>query len=91
MKINTEDEINKVCAPYLAKESFRITYPGDDTWIMQYVNKAGRVTREESGHMSVALRVIKNKAMNVSAGPIAPRAIHDAMHGGASDLVLMVS
>ena len=60
--VHSEDEVREVIKNYAAKEGFSVQFPGDDTWIFKYKGA------EESGHMSVPLRVIRMKAESVSKG-----------------------
>lgn len=62
LKINTEAEVREVCAPYFNKEGFQAIFRDDDTWHFRYKGA------EDSGHMSVPLRVLKMKAMSVAQG-----------------------
>lgn len=64
-KINTEEEVRQACATHFAKEGFLARFD-DDNW---YFSCRGA---EDSGHMSVPLRVIKMKAENVSRGARSP-------------------
>lgn len=64
--LNTEDQVNQVIEPFLKKEGFIAQFPGDDTWIFKCRGA------EESGHMSVPLRVIRMKAESVSRGARKP-------------------
>lgn len=82
--INTEEQIRDAIKAYTAKPEFFVQFPGDDTWLFRCRGA------EESGHMSCALRVIKMKADSVSRGARKPRGISDALHGGQSDVVMMI-
>lgn len=85
MIINTEEQVREAIASYLRKEGYTATFPGDDTAIFKYKGA------EESIHLSTELRWIKIKAETVARGAVLPRAIKDALHGGPSDLVMMIS
>lgn len=62
LKINTPDEVREVCKQYFEKEGFEVRFREDDTWHFRYKGS------EDSGHMSVPLRVMKLKAMSVAQG-----------------------
>ena len=70
--INTEESVLEAIAPYARLEGFVAKFPGDDTW---YFSRKGC---EESGHMSVPLRVIKMKAETVSKGARKPFIVKNA-------------
>jgi hypothetical protein len=73
--INSQEDIEKVVKPFM-KEGFTLKFLPDDTWYMAYKG------REESGHMSAALRIIAQKASNVAAGAIRPRSLgRDGTYG----------
>lgn len=83
--LNTEEEIRAVIAPFAAKDGYEVRFlDNNTTWLFRYNGS------EESGHCSVPLRLIRIKAEGVSRGARRPRAISDVMHGGTSDLVLMI-
>lgn len=63
--LNTEDEVREACERYFAKDGFRAEFE-DDTWRFRYKGA------EDSGHMTVPLRVIKMKAMSVAQGAKRP-------------------
>lgn len=71
LRINTEEEVRDVIKHFTAKESFQVQFPGDNTWIFKCRGS------EESGHMSVPLRVIRSKAESVSRGALNPRGLKD--------------
>jgi hypothetical protein len=80
---NTEDDIRQVMQPFLAKEGFLLNFPGDGTWIIQYKGA------EESGNCSIPLRVIRNKAENVSRGRRVLKTMgKDHMNGTYADTIL---
>lgn len=60
--LNTEQEIRTACAQFLDKEGFEARFRDDNTWHFRYKGA------EDSGHMSVPMRVIKLKAMVVAQG-----------------------
>lgn len=64
-KINTEEEIREACAKYFSKEGYQATFK-DDIWHFKYAGS------EDSGHMSVPLRIIRMKAEQVSHGARKP-------------------
>lgn len=82
--INTEEQVREALGPMLQKDGFIATFPGDDTVIFKCKGA------EESIHLSSELRWIKIKAESVSRGARLPRAIKDTLHGGPSDLVMMI-
>lgn len=68
-KIYTEEEVKKIIKPFTDKgmeAKFK-----DDTWHFRYKG------REDSGHMSTELRVIRMKAENVSRGALRPKGFQD--------------
>ena len=85
-KINTEDEIKDAIKHLLEKPHFTITFPGDDTWIAKCRGA------EESGHMSVPLRVLRSKCEGVARGAIVPRGFNDKQLNPTanSGIVMMV-
>lgn len=60
--MNTEAEVRAACAEYFNKQGYEAIFRDDDTWHFRYKGA------EDSGHMSVLLRVIKLKAMTVAQG-----------------------
>lgn len=65
-KINTEEEVLAAIKPFM-KEGFDAKFYEDGTWHFRYKGS------EDSGHMSVPLRVIRMKAESVSHGARAPK------------------
>lgn len=59
---NTPEQVNEAIKDYLAKDGYTAEYPGDNTWVFKYKGA------EESGNLSIPLRVIKMKAGNVAKG-----------------------
>lgn len=64
-KINTEEEVRDVCQKFFAKEGYEAIFK-DEIWHFKYNGS------EDSGHMSVPLRIIRMKAENVSRGARKP-------------------
>lgn len=64
-KVNTEEEVRQACEKFLSKEGFIATFK-EDTWNFKFAGA------EDSGHMSVPLRIIRMKAENVSRGARKP-------------------
>lgn len=62
MRLNTEEEIREACKRYFEKPGFEAMFRDDDTWHFRYKGA------EDSGHMSVKLRVIRMKAETVAGG-----------------------
>lgn len=62
LRINKPDEVREACKVFFEKEGFEVKFREDDTWHFRYKGA------EDSGHMSVPLRVMKLKAMTVAQG-----------------------
>lgn len=62
MHINTPEEVREACKQFFEKDGFEVRFRDDDTWHFRCKGA------EDSGHMSVPLRVLKLKAMTVSGG-----------------------
>lgn len=62
LPMNTEADVRRACKQYFEKEGFEAIFRDDDTWHFRYRGA------EDSGHMSVLLRVIRDKAMVVAGG-----------------------
>lgn len=86
MHINTEDEVRIVLKTVLEKPGFTVQFLEDNTWIFKCRGA------EESGHMSVPLRVIRSKAEGVSRGASNPRGLRDHQTNSTfnSGTILMV-
>jgi len=67
-RCNTQEEVREVCKRFFDKPGFLVTFE-DDTWRFQCKGA------EDSGHMSVPLRVIQWKAEVVSRGANAPKLV----------------
>lgn len=67
MKTNSEEEIRSVCKQFFDKPGFEALFRDDDTWCFRYKGA------EDSGHMSVPLRIIRMKAGTVAQGALQPR------------------
>lgn len=67
--VHSEAEIRETLKHLLAKETFQVTFPGDNTAIFKCRGA------EESIHLSAPLRVIRSKAEGVSRGATALRGI----------------
>ena len=65
-KVNTQEEVRKACEKIFQKEGYEVEFKGE-TWRFKYKGA------EDSGHMSVPLRVIKMKAESVGHGARKPR------------------
>lgn len=63
--LNTEEQVREACRPYMAKDGFNAVFT-DTTW---HFSCRGS---EDTGHMSVPLRIIKMKAEMVSHGARKP-------------------
>lgn len=59
---NTQEQIRAACKAYLDKPGFEATFNEDGTWHFRYRGA------EDSGHMTVPLRIIQRKAQSVSEG-----------------------
>lgn len=82
---NTEEQVRQAIASYLTKPSFKASFPSDGTWIFQCAGA------EDSGHMTMQLHKIKEKAYHVSRGARRPMAIQkpDGTYAGKyNDVVL---
>lgn len=60
--LNTQEQIEFACKAFFVKEGFKATFNDDGTWHFAFRGA------EDSGHMTVPLRVIKMKAEMVSHG-----------------------
>ncbi len=60
--VNTVESIRAAISEFLKKEGFVADFPGDDTWIFRYKGA------EDSGNISIPLRVIKQRATIVARG-----------------------
>lgn len=69
IRINTEEEVREVCKRFFDKPGFIAIFNDDDTWHFKCKGA------EDSGHMSVPLRVILWKAESVARGANAPRMV----------------
>ena len=67
----TEQEVMDGVAAYASKDGFEVKFPGDGTWIFKCKGA------EDSGSLSMPLRVIKIKAEVVSRGRRAIRGHRD--------------
>lgn len=67
--VHTEEAVRAKLKTLAEKQGFTMEFPGDDTVIFKYRGA------EESVHLSTIMRVIVNKAQNVSMGARNPRAI----------------
>lgn len=63
---NTEEVVLDAIKAYTAKEGFSAKFPGDGTWIFSFKGT------EESGNLSIPLRIIKQKAESVARGRRGP-------------------
>lgn len=85
---NTPEMVLDAIKVFAAKEGFVADFPDDGTWVFKYKGA------EDSGNLSIPLRLIKQKAESVSRGrraPIgAPRDTFDPIVGkGYANTVLM--
>lgn len=71
MVLHTEEEVRAALGTILEKQGFAARFLSDNTWLFQCRGA------EESGHMSVPLRVIRSKAESVSNGARNPRGLKD--------------
>lgn len=71
-KMNTEEEIRDACKQYFSKDGFEVTFH-ENTWRFRYKGA------EDSGHMSVPLRVIRMKASTVAGGARLPRTVKNEL------------
>lgn len=60
---NSEEEVLSAVQSYIDK-GLVVKFPGDSTWHFSFKG------REECGNMQIPLRIIKNKAENVSRGAL---------------------
>lgn len=60
--VNTAEIIMEAIKDYAKKDGFVATFPNDGTWIFKYKGA------EDSGNMSIPLRVIKQRAAIVARG-----------------------
>lgn len=79
---NTPDEVMAAIQPYL-KEGFDVKFPDDGTWHFKYKG------REECGNLKIPLRVIRNKAENVSRGALRLKSMGvDGTYSGYADQII---
>lgn len=69
---NTEEQVLEAIKPYLTVDGFTAQFLSDNTWVF----KRGKA--EDSGNMSIPLRVIRMKAENVSRGTRQLRGFKDS-------------
>lgn len=69
---NTEEQVLEAIKPYLTVDGFTAQFLPDNTWVF----KRGKA--EDSGNMSIPLRVIRMKAENVSRGTRQLRGFKDS-------------
>jgi len=83
--VNTPEVVNEAIAAYLAKPGFEAIYREDNTWNFKCRGA------EDSGNLSIPLRIIKMKAESVSRGK---RALigekGDGTYKGHADNIIMV-
>ena len=76
--INTEQQVLDAIEPFTKRQpAFKVAFPQDGTWIFECKGAS------ESGHLSVPLRVIKQKAESVSRGRLVPFIV--GREGSATD------
>lgn len=80
--MHTEDDVRKAIAAFTGKDGFIAQFLPDGTWFFAYRGA------EESGHMSVPLRVIRMKAESIAKGSRKPVTVknilgQDVMLAGA--------
>ncbi len=82
--VNTPEQVLDAIKPYM-KEGFDARFPNDGTWTFSYKG------RDDSGNLSIPLRIIKMKAEMVSRGRMAPKSFgRDGTYGSSySDTILM--
>lgn len=75
-KLNTEEEVRTACAVFFQKPGFEANFT-EETWHFKCKGS------EDSGHLSVPMRVIKMKAESVSRGARRPRGMegYDSLPG----------
>lgn len=82
---NTPEEVQEAITRFTAKEGFTVEFPGDNTWIFKFKGA------EESGNLSIPMRVIVMKAESVSKGKRSLRGMKgDPLNGTYGDNILMV-
>lgn len=67
--INTEEQVREACKAYFSREGYEVTFTGE-TWHFKYAGA------EDTGHMSVPLRIIRMKAESVARGARKPVTIN---------------
>lgn len=81
---NSQDDVLQAIKAFLAKPGFEAKFPDDSTWFFSCRGA------EESGHLSVPLRVIKSKAEQVSHGRRQLRGLgKDLVNGTYGDNILL--
>lgn len=83
---NTPEMVTEAIKEFASKEGFKVQFLEDNTWYFAYKGS------EESGNMSIPLRIIKEKARFVARGRIAPKAqpgFDSLFPGKYNDPVLM--
>ncbi len=73
----TEEQVKEAIKPFLAKEGFTATFPGDGTWIFRCLGA------EDSGTLSQPIRTIVQRAQYVSRGRFALRTRSEFDRGSA--------
>jgi hypothetical protein len=80
---NTEDSIREAIEAYTKKDGFVATFPGDGTWIFKFQGA------EDSGNMSIPLRVIKQRAAIVARGASRLMSMgNDGTYKGYADTII---
>lgn len=81
---NTEEQVMEAIKTFVDKDGFEVEFPGDNTWIFKYKGA------EESGNMSIPLRLIKQKAGFVARGRRALMSMgRDKTYKGYADTIIM--